>query len=69
MREARAPRWETGAGRNALLGFSGVCALSMRGTAATNTLSNMADIVMVQKWFGDAANVSTTRHKYRHKTG
>ena len=39
---------------------SGVCAHSMRATAATNALSNNADIAKVREWFGHA-NVSTTR--------
>jgi integrase/recombinase XerD len=33
---------------------------SMRATAATNALSNEADIAKVQEWLGHA-NVSTTR--------
>jgi integrase/recombinase XerD len=38
----------------------GVCVHSMRATAATNALSNEADIAKVQEWLGHA-NVSTTR--------
>ena len=38
----------------------GICVRSMRATAATNALSNEADIVNVQEWLGHA-NVSTTR--------
>jgi integrase len=37
----------------------GVCVHSMRATAATNALSNEADIAKVQEWLGHA-NVSTT---------
>jgi site-specific recombinase XerD len=38
----------------------GSCVHSMRATAATNALSNEADIAKVQEWLGHA-NVSTTR--------
>jgi integrase/recombinase XerD len=38
----------------------GLCVHSMRATAATNALSNEADIAKVQEWLGHA-NVSTTR--------
>jgi len=38
----------------------GVWVHSMRATAATNALSNEADIAKVQEWLGHA-NVSTTR--------
>jgi site-specific recombinase XerD len=38
----------------------GICVYSMRATAATNALSNEADIAKVQEWLGHA-NVSTTR--------
>jgi site-specific recombinase XerD len=38
----------------------GVCVHSMRATAATNALSNEADIARVQERLGHA-NVSTTR--------
>jgi site-specific recombinase XerD len=38
----------------------GACVHSMRATAATNALSNEADIAKVQEWLGHA-NVSTTR--------
>ena len=38
----------------------GICVHSMRATAATNALSNEADIAKVQEWLGHA-NVSTTR--------
>jgi integrase len=45
----------------------GVCVHSMRATAATNALSNEADIAKVQEWLGHA-NVSTTRLDDRRKT-
>jgi integrase/recombinase XerD len=45
----------------------GVCVHSMRATAATNALSNAADIAKVQEWLGHA-NVSTTRLYDRRKT-
>jgi len=45
----------------------GVCVQSMRATAATNALSNEADIAKVQEWLGQA-NVSTTRLYDRRKT-
>jgi integrase/recombinase XerD len=38
----------------------GICVHSLRATAATNALSNEADIAKVQEWLGHA-NVSTTR--------
>jgi integrase/recombinase XerD len=45
----------------------GVCVHSMRATAATNALSNEADIAKVQEWLGHE-NVSTTRLYDRRKT-
>ena len=45
----------------------GVSVHSMRATAATNALSNEADIAKVQEWLGHA-NVSTTRLYDRRKT-
>jgi integrase/recombinase XerD len=45
----------------------GVCVHSMRATAATNALSNEADIAKVQEWLGHA-NESTTRLYDRRKT-
>jgi hypothetical protein len=45
----------------------GVCVHSMRATAATNVLSNEADIAKVQEWLGHA-NVSSTRLYDRRKT-
>ena len=45
----------------------GVCVRSMRATAATNALSNEADIAKVQEWLGHA-NVSTTRLYDRRKS-
>lgn len=45
----------------------GVCVHSMRATAATNALSNEADIAKVQEWMGHA-NVSTTRLYDRRKS-
>jgi integrase/recombinase XerD len=45
----------------------GVCVHSMRATAATNALSNEADIAKVQEWLGHA-NVSTTRLYDRRKS-
>jgi integrase/recombinase XerD len=38
----------------------GICVHSMRATAATNALSNHADIAKVQEWLGHA-DISTTR--------
>jgi integrase/recombinase XerD len=54
---------ETGISAEAI----GVCVHSMRATAATNALSNEADIAKVQEWLGHA-NVSTTRLYDRRKT-
>jgi integrase len=54
---------ETGVSTEAI----GVCVHSMRATAATNALSNEADIAKVQEWLGHA-NVSTTRLYDRRKT-
>jgi site-specific recombinase XerD len=54
---------ETGISADAI----GVCVHSMRATAATNALSNEADIAKVQEWLGHA-NVSTTRLYDRRKT-
>ena len=54
---------ETGVSAEAI----GVCVHSMRATAATNALSNEADIAKVQEWLGHA-NVSTTRLYDRRKT-
>jgi len=45
----------------------GVCVHAMRATAATNALSNEADIAKVQEWLGHA-NVSTTRLYDRRKS-
>ena len=45
---------------------NGLCVHSMRATAATNALSNQADIAKVQDWLGHA-NVSTTRLYDRRK--
>jgi integrase/recombinase XerD len=45
----------------------GICVHSMRATAATNALSNEADIAKVQEWLGQA-NVSTTRLYDRRKS-
>jgi integrase/recombinase XerD len=45
----------------------GVCVHSMRATAATNALSNEADIAKVQEWLGHA-NISTTRLYDRRKS-
>ena len=42
------------------LDVHGLCAHSLRATAATNALNNKADIAKVQEWLGHA-NVSTTR--------
>jgi site-specific recombinase XerD len=53
---------ETGVSAEAI----GVCLHSMRATAATNALSNEADIAKVQEWLGHA-NVSTTRLYDRRK--
>lgn len=47
--------------------INGLCAHSMRATAATNALSHEADIAKVQEWLGHA-NVSTTRLYDRRKT-
>ena len=46
---------------------NGLCVHSLRATAATNALSNEADIAKVQEWLGHA-NVSTTRLYDRRKT-
>jgi len=46
---------------------NGLCVHSMRATAATNALSNEADIAKVQEWLGHA-NVSTTRLYDRRKS-
>jgi integrase/recombinase XerD len=46
---------------------NGLCAHSMRATAATNALENDADIAKVQEWLGHA-NVSTTRLYDRRKS-
>jgi integrase len=48
-------------------GVIGLCVHSMRATAATNALSNEADIAKVQEWLGHA-NVSTTRSYDRRKS-
>jgi site-specific recombinase XerD len=45
----------------------GLCAHSLRATAATNALSHDADIAKVQEWLGHA-NISTTRLYDRRKT-
>jgi integrase/recombinase XerD len=45
----------------------GVCVHSVRATAATNALSNEADIAKVREWLGNA-NVSTTPLYDRRKT-
>ena len=47
--------------------MNGLCVHSLRATAATNALSNEADIAKVQEWLGHA-NVSTTRLYDRRKT-
>lgn len=39
---------------------NGLCVHSLRATAATNALTNKADITKVQEWLGHA-NISTTR--------
>ncbi len=46
---------------------NGLCVHAMRATAATNALSNDADIAKVQEWLGHA-NVSTTKLYDRRKT-
>jgi integrase len=46
---------------------NGLCVHSLRATAATNALSQEADIAKVQEWLGHA-NVSTTRLYDRRKT-
>jgi len=48
------------------LDVSGISNHAMRATAATNALSNSADIAKVQEWLGHA-NVSTTRLYDRRK--
>jgi site-specific recombinase XerD len=45
----------------------GLCVHSLRATAATNALSNQADIAKVEDWLGHA-NVSTTRLYDRRKS-
>jgi site-specific recombinase XerD len=49
-------KWSQVAG----LDLGGVSNHAMRATAATNALSNAADIAKVQEWLGHA-NVSTTK--------
>jgi site-specific recombinase XerD len=49
-----------------LIEVNGLCVHSMRATAATNALTNEADIAKVQEWLGHA-NVSTTRLYDRRK--
>jgi integrase/recombinase XerD len=46
---------------------NGLCVHSLRTTAATNALTNEADIAKVQEWLGHA-NISTTRLYDRRKT-
>jgi integrase/recombinase XerD len=46
---------------------SGLCAHSLRATAATNALAHESDIAKVQEWLGHA-NVSTTRLYDRRKS-
>jgi hypothetical protein len=46
---------------------NGLCVHSMRATAATNALSNEADIAKAQEWLG-RANVSTARLYDRRKS-
>jgi integrase/recombinase XerD len=46
---------------------NGLCVHLLRATAATNALSNEADIAKVQEWLGHA-NVSTTRLYDRRKS-
>lgn len=46
---------------------NGLCVHSMRATAATNALSNEADIAKVQEWLGHA-DISTTRLYDRRKS-
>jgi integrase/recombinase XerD len=46
---------------------NGLCVHSLRATAATNALTNEADIAKVQEWLGHL-NVSTTRLYDRRKT-
>jgi integrase/recombinase XerD len=45
----------------------GLCLHSLRATAATNALSNDANIARIQDWLGHA-NVSTTRPYDRRKS-
>jgi site-specific recombinase XerD len=45
----------------------GLCVHSMRATAATNALSNEADIAKVQEWLGHS-NIATTRLYDRRKS-
>ena len=56
-------KWSLVAG----LDVNGVSNHAMRATAATNALSNSADIAKVQEWLGHA-NVSTTRLYDRRKS-
>jgi integrase/recombinase XerD len=46
---------------------NGLCVHSMRATAATNALSNAAEIAKVQEWLGQA-NISTPRLYDRRKS-
>jgi len=49
------------------LNIDGLCAHSLRATAATNALDHEADIAKVQEWLGHA-NIATTRLYDRRKT-
>ncbi|MGH8532471.1 MAG: tyrosine-type recombinase/integrase [Gammaproteobacteria bacterium] len=49
------------------LSIDGLCAHSLRATAATNALDHEADIAKVQEWLGHA-NIATTRLYDRRKT-
>ena len=46
----------------------GLCVHSLRATAATNALSNNADIAKVQEWLGHA-DISTTRMYDKRQSG
>jgi integrase/recombinase XerD len=56
-----------GRGTGISVEVNGLCAHSLRATAATNALSNEADIAKVQEWLGHA-NISTTKLYDRRKS-
>ena len=67
MRLNNGPSFVNMAGKPLSAEVMGLCAHSLRATAATNALSHDADIAKVQEWLGHA-NVSTTRLYDRRKS-